>query len=519
MTTSWSNNKNHNFREVPSHVIAAILVLIFISGCASRKQVEFTEAFDQVAISAQISVTGPIYTGDNSSKNASRRTAAIAQAGVLLTRSFRIDPVNRPISNILSLSSYALKSTGGLLRRVALGVAQFPSLEATPIPEVSYEEGMDLEQWEKDLDKISGTRSSKGKISFLVGGEEYFNRLLEAVDGANESIDIRTYIFDNDDYAVSIADKLKSRSKEVDIRVLVDGLGNLMAMQADSASMPVDFDVPLSMERYIERDSKIRMRTKSNPWLTGDHTKTTIIDKKLAFVGGMNIGREYRYEWHDLMMEVTGPIVDNLQYDTNKAWAKAGFLGDVANFFAFLKGKKTHADDEGYPVRALYTRNFDSQIYRAQIEAIRRAKRYILIENAYFSDDSILYELAKARRRGVDVRVILPDAGNHGALNASNQVAINKMLKNGIRVYLFPGMSHVKAAVIDGWACVGSANFDKLSLKINKELNLSTSYEPVVNELLDRVFIPDLARSKEINQEVDVTLQARLLEILVDEAL
>ena len=519
MKNSWQAKENSHYRAVLNRAIAATFVLILISGCASRKQIEFDEAFDQEAISAQISVAGPLDIGDNNRRNASRRTAAFAQAGVLLTRSFRVDPINRPISNILSLSSYALKSTGGLLRRVALSAAQFPSLEATPIPEVSYEDGMDLEQWEKDLDKISGAKSSKGKISFLVDGEEYFNRLLEAVDSANESIDIRTYIFDNDDYAVSVADKLKDKSRNVDVRVLVDGLGNLMAMQADSASMPDDFEVPLSMERYIERDSKIRMRTKSNPWLTGDHTKTTIIDKKLAFVGGMNIGREYRYEWHDIMMEVTGPIVDKLQYDTDKAWAKAGFLGDVANFFAFLKGKKTHADDEGYPIRALYTRNFDSQIYRAQIEAIRRAKRYILIENAYFSDDSILYELAKARRRGVDVRVILPEAGNHGVLNASNQVAINKMLKNGIRVYLFPGMSHVKAAVIDGWACVGSANFDKLSLKINKELNLSTSHEAAVNELLDRVFIPDLARSKEINQKVDITLQARLLEILVDEAL
>ena len=252
---------------------------------------------------------------------------------------------------------------------------------------------MDLEQWEKDLDRISGAKSSKGTISFLVDGEEYFHRLLETIDTADDSIDIRTYIFDNDDYAVAIADKLKARSKDVDIRVLIDGLGNLLAMQADSQSMPADFKVPLSMELYIEKGSTIRVRMNSNPWLTGDHTKTTIIDRKLAFVGGMNIGREYRYEWHDLMMEVTGPIVDRLQYDTNKAWAKASILGDIAGLMAYLPGKKTNADDEGYPVRALYTRNFDSQIYRAQIEAIRRAQRYIFIENAYFSDDSTLYDL------------------------------------------------------------------------------------------------------------------------------
>ena len=75
----------------------------------------------------------------------------------------------------------------------------------------------------------------------------------------------------------------------------------------------------------------------------------------------MNIGREYRYDWHDLMMEVHGPVVDQLQYDTNKAWAKASVFGDVANFFAFLAGKGKNAEQVGYPVRILYTRNFDSQ--------------------------------------------------------------------------------------------------------------------------------------------------------------
>jgi len=251
----------------------------------------------------------------------------------------------------------------------------------------------------------------------------------------------------------------------------------------------------------------------------GDHTKTTIIDGKTAFVGGMNIGREYRYDWHDLMMEVSGPIVDQLQHDSDKAWARASLFGDAANLIAIVRGKKIRSGDEGYPVRALYTRNFDSEIYRAQVEAIRRSQRYILIENSYFSDDLITYELAKARQRGVDVRVILPEAGNHESLHASNQVAINTLLDNGIRVYVYPGMTHVKAAIFDGWACVGSANFDKLSLEVNKELNLATSESATVRELLDEVFIPDLAISREVTERVGVTFAQVLAERAVDEFL
>lgn len=62
------------------------------------------------------------------------------------------------------------------------------------------------------------------------------------------------------------------------------------------------------MSSYLENGSDVKVRSMTNPWFTGDRTGTTIIDGKTAFVGGMNIGREYRYDWHDLMMEVKGPV-------------------------------------------------------------------------------------------------------------------------------------------------------------------------------------------------------------------
>jgi cardiolipin synthase len=384
---------------------------------------------------------------------------------------------------------------------------------------LSNAKGMDLAQWEQDLDRISGRASSRGTIEFLIDGEEYFPRMLEAIRNAEETIHIRSYIFDNDDFAVSVADELKAKSDSVDVRVMYDGIGNLAALRANPESMPHDFIPPISMERYLERDSNVKVRELSNPWLTGDHTKTTIIDRKIAFTGGMNIGREYRYDWHDLMMEVRGPVVDQLQFDTNKAWAKASVFGDVAQFIALLSGRKDNAEQDGYPVRTLYTKDFDSEIYKAQLAAIRRAQSYIMIQNSYFSDDATLYELARARRRGVDVRVILPNRGNHSTHDTSNMIAMNRMLDNGIRVYRYPGMSHVKAAVIDGWASVGTANYDKLSLQVNKEINLATSNQEAVKELLDRLFIPDLARSKEVRDKFDITLQARIMEVVIDEVL
>jgi cardiolipin synthase len=449
---------------------------------------------------------------------AAREMAGVTHAGWLYARSVYENPVNRPVSHVATLASLALKSTGGMMRRVAMSTTQMPALRGE-IPELQSNSPMDLEAFEATLDRITGTKNDTGTIEFLVDGDEYFCRLTNAINSAEESVDIRTYIFDSDDYAIEVADQLKERSSDIRVRIMMDGLGSMQAMRADPPSMPADHKAPLSMRVYMQSESNVKIRNNTNPFFTGDHTKTTIIDKKIAFVGGMNIGREYRYDWHDLMMEVRGPIVNKIQHEADKAWARAGLFGDLANFVAFAKGKKNHADQDGYPIRVLQTRNFDSDIHKAQIAAIQNAKSYIIIENAYFSDDRTVFELAKARRRGVDVRVIIPSKGNHGPMNSSNKVTINEFLKHGIRVYEYPGMSHVKAGIFDGWASVGSANFDKFSLKINKELNLATSDPETVKALMEQVFIPDLMVSQEIMRPLHVTPATLLAEIAVDELL
>lgn len=496
------NTTNVNFAVL-------IFIILLSAGCATAPEYSEGGTKNSPAIEPAFD---PVF-------QAQRKVAAGANFGWLIARSAYENPVTRPVSNASSLVSYALKSTGGAMRRVAIGTVQMPALSGE-IPEVGASEPMDLQKFEEKLDAITGTRRDKGRIKFLVDGDEYFCRLTTSIKHATESIDIRTYIFDNDDYAVELADTLKGRANDLRVRVMIDTLGNMMATQADPETMPDDHKTPLSMSAYLESDSDVSVRSIANPWIiTSDHTKTTIIDKKTAFIGGMNIGREYRFDWHDLMMEVTGPVVDQLQFESDKAWARAGLLGDLSNFTTFLRGKRSHADKDGYPIRILQTRNFDSDIHKAQIAAIQSAQSFILIQNAYFSDDRTIYELAKARRRGVDVRIIIPSRGNHGPLNASNNITINTLLDHGIRVYQYPGMSHVKAAIFDGWASVGSANFDKLSLKVNKELNLATSDPATVKALMERVFIPDMMASTEVREPFEVTFASRVAEIVVDEVL
>ena len=391
------------------------------------------------------------------------------------------------------------------------------TLDQQPIPELWNGPSMNIDVWEKKLDRLTNRSASSGTITYLIDGEEYFTRFIDAVTSARESIHIRTYIFDSDDYAERIGRLLKRKSLDgVEVKVLLDGLGTILATGAQDDSMPVDFIPPASVRRFLESDSEVQVRQAKNPWFVGDHVKTTIIDNNIAFTGGMNIGREYRYTWHDMMMEVRGPVVDILRHEFSAAWAHAGALGDIGYLFHKLTPNHDLAENIGYPVRVLFTRPGDAEIFRAQLAAIRQARKYIYIENAYFTDDAMLYELAKARKRGVDVRIILPLHGNHGPINQSNILAANAMMEHGIRVFVYPGMSHIKAAIFDDWVCLGSANWDKLSFRANKELNIATSHPAAVEELQKRLFDEDFKVSVELTEPFPERWSDHLVEVLAD---
>ncbi len=363
------------------------------------------------------------------------------------------------------------------------------------------------------------TRNSatSGEVEFLVDGDEFFPRFIDRVSRAQESVRLQTYIFDNDDYAVTVGELLKRRSNEgIDVKVLLDGFGTISSTMADSESLPEHHDPPASVRLFLERDSEVNVRQKANPWFTGDHVKSTIIDQQLAYVGGMNIGREYRYDWHDLMMELRGPVVDKIAREFDIAWAHAGPLGDLGYVVEQARPFERRNTEPGKPMRVLLTSPGDYEIYNAQLEAARRAQSYIYVQNAYFTDDKLLRELVLARRRGVDVRVIIPMETDHGPITRSNILAANLMLENGIRVYIYPGFSHVKASIFDGWICVGSANFDRLSLRINRELNIASSDPGFASDLLETLFEPDFRASPELNGLIPERWVDHLVEIFGD---
>lgn len=437
--------------------------------------------------------------------------AGSAHAALHAFNSQAMSLASRPLSTFARLVS----SFGTTVLDTVHRIPTLVKPGSTP-PPIRQAADMDRDAWERELDELVGS-STQGRIRYLVDGQEFFPALIHAINSARESVRIRMYLFDNDDYAVKIADLLKKRSKAVSVEILLDGLGTMNSRMARPNYTPAHTPpTPWSIANYLRADSNIQVWMLSNPFMQGDHTKTIIIDDDAAFIGGMNIGREYRYEWHDMMAELRGPVVDELIRDFENTRAHAGLLGDLQAAFQPSRHPVQEPGEDDYPLRLLYTRVGNSQILRSQIAAMRRAQNRVWIQNPYLTSDTVLHELVKARQRGVDVRVVLPYQTNWGLISRSNVLAANVMLRHGIRVYIYPGMSHLKAALYDGWACLGSANFDRLSLRLNKETNIATSHPEAFADLVDRVFLPDFERALELTEPLPTGWLDYLKEQIAD---
>jgi len=422
---------------------------------------------------------------------------AVRALNSLLIRSLVVTAVKNPFT-LICRGFWHLGNSG------AAAFDPTPENPSGPPPPLAKAAPMDLIEWERELDRMMAARRYKGRLDLLIDGEKFFPAFIQSVLNAKRNVDVMVFIFGTHDYAVKMADLLKQRSRKIKVKVLLDDMGSLFAGQvAPDSPMPADFQRPASIKSYLKAGSRVRVRASANPWVTVDHRKCVIVDGREAYVGGMNIGRDYRYDWHDMMVRLTGPVVGRLERDYRLAWAHAGPLGDFAYAWYWLFDRpspRKNALTNAIDLRPLRTATGRMEIYLAQYEAIESANSYIYIETPYFDDESSLRALIRARRRGVDVRVVFPARNDSGVMEVNNSMVAGDLVRNGIRVYAYPGMMHVKAAIYDGWACVGSANFDKMSLRVGQELDVGFSDAVTVERLKRELFETDFAHSHQITQ-------------------
>lgn len=313
--------------------------------------------------------------------------------------------------------------------------------------------------------------SINNRVRVLTNGEEKFHALFEALEKAKEHIHVEYYIFRDDNIGQKLRDCLIHKALEgVDVKLIIDGVGSYGLPQTffnllKKANVKVKWFFPVRFP-YITRKLNYR-----------NHRKIVVVDGRVGFMGGLNIGDEYLSRvpkfgfWRDTHLIVKGDSVHRLQ---------TVFLND----WFFLTGERIEGP-KYYPKPKLVGRQLtqiiaggpDSEwepIHQLFFTALANAEQRIWIETPYFiPDESMMMALKTASLSGVDVRIIVQGIPDHKISYWASQSYFEDLLDAGIKVYRYiKGILHSKVVIIDrGLGIVGSANFDIRSFKLDFEVS------------------------------------------------
>ena len=317
------------------------------------------------------------------------------------------------------------------------------------------------------------------EIKLLVDGEEAFDTILTAIESAEQSIYIQTYIWKDDSIGKQVVLGLKTATRSgVKTTVRKDILGTVFELGDILKGKPS----PVFTKAGLKQHENIKVNLEI--FADTDHSKYFIIDQQIVIFGGMNIADEYHIQWHDYMVLIR-----------SSQWAKA-FEDKVLN--------GTVWPDRSPFVIAVNDRKA-TEIRTALIELIDNTTESIVIEHAYFSDDKVIAAVKRAAQRGVKVKIILPENPDTHAF--ANMVTINRLLESepekSITIYLFPKMSHAKVALADGKiAVIGSANLTPRSMVTSREVALfvhGTQEDPFIEKLRHQLNV-DMEESKPVEK-------------------
>jgi cardiolipin synthase A/B len=310
------------------------------------------------------------------------------------------------------------------------------------------------------------------RVRPLANGDEAYPAMLEAIESAERSIVLLTYIFDNDRWGRRFVDALsRARSRGVEVRVLVDAVG------ARYSRPPI---------RRLLKENGIRAAVFLPTFSTllpsfnlRNHRKLMVVDGSVGFTGGMNIregfvlGESPRHPGLDLHFRVEGPVVRHLaevfaedwEFTARESlWGEEWFPPLEAVGGVVARGIADGPDDD------LDVLSF------TLLGAIARARHSIRILTPYFlPDQALIYALSTAARSGIEVDIIVPERGNLRLVTWAMWGQIALVLRHGCRVWLSPGspFDHSKLMVVDDyWVLFGSTNWDPRSLRLNFEFNV-----------------------------------------------
>ena len=315
------------------------------------------------------------------------------------------------------------------------------------------------------------------RIELLRNGSQYFPALLAAIDGARHEIHLESYIFADDDTGRAVAAALAAAARRgVATRVMVDGFGAPDFMARLGRGLAGQ-----GVEVMVYRPEVARLRLRRHR-LRRLHRKLAVIDRRLAFVGGINViddldGPDQIAPRFDYAVAIEGPLVGPVHAAVRHLWQIlrwASFRRRLPRTSRPPATNEARGDIEAsFVVRDNLRHRRD--IEEAYLDAIAAARDEIILANAYFLPGRrFRHALADAAARGVRVSVLLQGRVEYVLQHYATQALYGSLLGAGVRIFEYrPSFLHAKVAVIDDdWATIGSSNIDPFSLLLAREANV-----------------------------------------------
>lgn len=357
---------------------------------------------------------------------------------------------------------------------------------------------------EMNINASRSIYSQDNAITIFIQGKDKYEALLKDIESATDTIHILYYMINNDNIGKKIVDLLTKKAGEgVTVRLLYDHIGSLhtparMFNGLKKAGGKVYRFFPLSFGTYF----RVNYR---------NHRKIVVIDGKIGYVGGMNIGDEYMSlhkrikPWRDTHLRITGTSVHSLQERFLMDWTYASMKYDINDdsIESKLFPPPKITGNIGMQVVSSGPDSKAEQIKRGFIKMINSAKETLFLQSPYFiPDEPFLEALQIAAMSGVDVRVMLPKIPDKKFVYHATTSYIRDLLDYGIKVYLYPGFLHSKMLVMDGKiSSLGTSNTDIRSFILDFEIN-AFIYDTDFSQQCYDIFINDMEISTLVTKEV-----------------
>jgi cardiolipin synthase A/B len=370
---------------------------------------------------------------------------------------------------------------------VAAAMALEPNEKAPVAPEMT-----DLVRRLDGVGPIAGNA-----VTLFREGPGVFDAIEQAVNEAKDHVHVEYYIWEPDRLGHRMRDVMAAAARRgVAVRLLVDDVGAMKAKPKFFA--PIE-----EAGGRVRRFLPVSLFTRRLDLNNRNHRKIVVVDGKVGFTGGMNVGEEYLgidKPWRDAHVRVEGPAVARLQELFAQDWyhTVAEDLGQ-ARYFP-ITGRRgdvwcqfvgSGPDDQGwYSIATLL------------FASIGLSRDRVWIQTPYFvPDPPMTVALCTAALRGVDVRLLLSSALDHPAVLYAARSHYAELLAAGVKIWELPIMQHNKTVTIDGkLSTVGSTNFDRRSFRLNFEAN-AFFYGPPLALEIEKMFEDTQREARRITPE------------------